>query len=806
MSMMRAKKHPGLAQSMMLGVLMIIAIASPLSVPFGTHGSFGFNVASAQASTPNPCGLGDARTVLPDGKIQCSNGLSTVIYNSDGSRVATLQDGTTIATDKAGSSTVARATSCATVAAYAVNLGDCLVRSFVSFTTGSLIYMSTWVLAAAASLFNWVTDKTIIQFGAFYQATIKTAVETAWTAFRDIANIFIIGIFTFVAISIILGLKEFGQKRMIASVLIVAVLLNFSLLFTKIVIDASNFAAAQIYTAAALGSSTGTQGAAVGSATTATKYGIAEQFMYLLGVGTFADARKLVDDTAEAKDSGWVALLHGILVMLVVLGAALVLFYGSFLLVSRMIMLIFLLVTAAIAVASYLIPEWGGSSYGFKAWKSSLIWAAAFAPMLMILLWMTLNVSYAIKGTSKATLGAALSNPTGGENTAALFTYVLVLGLLFATFKLSSKWANKIGGFSWAAFLPALGVGIGARVAAFAGRQTFGRAGMYVGDKLQSKAKATDNAAARRLYDFGAQRFKSVGKRDFNLMRTPLGTDMQKIAGIKKLDTLAGKDLKGFEGVQKEFIKRTGEQARRMEYGEDEIKKIREEALNAQLKADPELAQRHAEAEQNVKTAKGEVDVHKDTQKEMQEQFAGIMKGMQDELVKARQTAATATPANKQSAQEEVNRAQDRVDREKRRQDTEMKKQADRIKEAQQLTDRAQKGQEKVIEDLKEAAIASGKMPRDFKKAGAIAEDLVKTDFTATLFRATGISKKGNEELAKKAGKEAGKQQKQNKLKETGILDALKDLGKEEDHAAPAAPEKPAPSSGGGSGGGGGHK
>ena len=388
-------------------------------------------------------------------------------------------------------------TSCASVTMYVTNLGDCLVRSVVTFTVGSLIYISTWLLAAAAALFNWLMDYTIIKFGAFYSQSVKTAVETAWTAFRDIANIFIIGIFTYIAINIILGAKEFGQKKMIASVLIVAVLINFSLLFTKMVIDVSNYTAAQIYTAAALGGTATAQGGQAGAATAGTSYGIAEQFMNLLDVQTFGKALKLVDDTAEAKDSGWVALLHGILVMAVVLGAAMVLFYGCFLLISRMIMLIFLMVTAAVAVASYLIPDWGTSNYGFKAWKSSLIWCATFAPMLMIFLWMTLNVSYALKGKSNATLGAALANPVGGDNIGALFNYVLILGLLFTTFKLSSMWANKIGGFNYAQMATALPITLGSRIAGMGLRLGVGAPAYFRGKSIMASAKEDRDLAAR---------------------------------------------------------------------------------------------------------------------------------------------------------------------------------------------------------------------------------------------------------------------------------------------------------------------
>ena len=119
------------------------------------------------------------------------------------------------------------------------------------------VSLSSLILSIAALLFNWLVDHTIIQFGTTYTDAVKKAVETAWTAFRDIANILIIGIFTFIAISIILGLKEYGQKKMIAHVLIIAVLINFSLLFTKMIIDGSNYTATQVYTAAGLGSTQG---------------------------------------------------------------------------------------------------------------------------------------------------------------------------------------------------------------------------------------------------------------------------------------------------------------------------------------------------------------------------------------------------------------------------------------------------------------------------------------------------------------------------------------------------------------------
>ncbi|MDO8576449.1 MAG: hypothetical protein Q7R90_03980 [bacterium] len=569
MSMMYLKKRVGLPQWTMLGLLVLVIVASPLSLLID-NGELALrnNVAEAANCTETAGGVSlqqvtqNGQVVMRNGQPVCQ-GTNNLIYyyrpdgvlvNGDtGIPFSDSQTEPGLGHPDAAAVGLDRPGTCTWIVDCLIALPVALWDTVVTLLAGTLIEISRWFLIIAGTLFNWLMDFTIIKFGAFYTQSVKTAVETAWTAFRDIANIFIIGIFTYIAINIILGAKEFGQKKMIASVLIVAVLINFSLLFTKMVIDASNYTAAQIYTAAALGGTATAQGGQAGSATKNTNYGIADQFMNLLGVGTFGDAFKTVDEIAQAKGGSWKAPLHGILVMIIILGAAMVLFYGCFLLISRMIMLIFLMVTAAVAVASYLIPDWGTSNYGFKAWKSSLIWCATFAPMLMIFLWMTLNVSYALKGKSNATLGAALSNPIGGDNIGALFNYVMVLGLLFTTFKLSSMWANKIGGFNYAAMLPGLGVAGVGRLAGILGKNTVGLGSKYLSDrasKIGAQHDADKNYVRSALYGGLARQLEKPYKRDFNLMNTKYGKEISGIAGLK--GTWAGQTKgKGLEGDDK---------------------------------------------------------------------------------------------------------------------------------------------------------------------------------------------------------------------------------------------------------------
>ena len=231
-----------------------------------------------------------------------------------------------------------------------------------------LITLTAWLLEVVGLLFNYLLFYTVIAFGdadnGFLTKDILAGINATGTVFRDIANILIIGLFTFIAISTILGNHEFGAKKMLAKALIIAVLINFSLLFTKMIIDVSNFTAYQFYNAAGnlkpIGSGLGnTDSNEITNASTLsfTQDGIAGQFIKYLGVTSFTDVLGKLRDGADKADNGWVALLHGLFGATMLLATAAVLLYGSFLLVSRAILIVFLLITSSLAFAAYLLPK-----------------------------------------------------------------------------------------------------------------------------------------------------------------------------------------------------------------------------------------------------------------------------------------------------------------------------------------------------------------------------------------------------------------------------------------------------------------
>ncbi|PIZ86922.1 hypothetical protein COX93_02795, partial [Candidatus Nomurabacteria bacterium CG_4_10_14_0_2_um_filter_30_12] len=72
-------------------------------------------------------------------------------------------------------------------------------------------------------------------------------VEKAWSAVRDVANIFFIVALLYVAIKTILSLNVTDNKKLIGYVIIIALIINFSLFTTKVVIDGSNILAKIFY-------------------------------------------------------------------------------------------------------------------------------------------------------------------------------------------------------------------------------------------------------------------------------------------------------------------------------------------------------------------------------------------------------------------------------------------------------------------------------------------------------------------------------------------------------------------------------
>ena len=100
----------------------------------------------------------------------------------------------------------------------------------------------SFALWLSAQFFN-----SIISFAVHDTVTSSAAfISIAWGIVRDLSNIFFILALLYIAIQTILGMGH-ETKKMIVHVIIMALLINFSMFFTKVVIDSSNVLALIFY-------------------------------------------------------------------------------------------------------------------------------------------------------------------------------------------------------------------------------------------------------------------------------------------------------------------------------------------------------------------------------------------------------------------------------------------------------------------------------------------------------------------------------------------------------------------------------
>lgn len=667
----------------------------------------------------------------------------------------------------------------------------------VSVSAG-MINLAGFFLGIAGMFLDLALKSLVVQFDAQIYSAIADTVGYVWTAFRDMSNIVIIGMFTFISISMILGVEQFGTRKMVARVLIIAVLINFSLLFTRIVIGTSNFVAGKFYVAMSLDSIANTAGAAApvsgGALDTIVNYastaGISGQFVNLMGLPSALNARDTVNVVYDQNGGRWgaggiTAMLYGVTTAILMMATALVLAYAIFLLIARTVLFLFLLTTSSLAFAAYLVPQWGDQYW--KMWWGSLLRNAVFAPLLMIMLWTTLIISYAlVKGPGQnRSFDKLFSDPTQGSGVMALLIFSIILGMLYASIRFASSFSKKIDGFSWASIAPAFGIGIGARIAALAGRQTIGRGSAWAGRKMQEASKDTVNRSlwTRQLYDFGAQQFKGVAKSEMNIMRGTLGKEILGVTGLKKLDTLAGTMVKGFEGSQKARAEAFAEKASRMKLDEKETAEMAKGAVAQILKENPSLGKAHDEASTAVAESQKQLKNIAEKQGETLDAFAQNMKTMTNSFEKAQQRAIE-NPAST-AAKDEVKNLEKAMRDARADHEASMNQQKQRIEDAKLMVERGQLTREKVLRKAVEKAVEKGMYPKD---AGALASEMAHKRFSNTLLRIANISTEQNDQLARLAGKQI-----KEKKKKEGIKDAIAELRKaeKEDKDAHATENEP---------------
>lgn len=351
-------------------------------------------------------------------------------------------------------------------------------------------------LGLAANVFDYSLFLSINQ-----QYVNQPFVTSAWEIMRDFSNMVFIFVLLYTGIMTMFGLAD--TRRTIINVVIIALLINFSLFFTKIVIDAGNILAVGIYESMAASPATGKP--------REISIAITNSF----SPGAFQNLE--VQNVQSAEDRPLNRMIIFLVAAVVSAVAGWIFITVAFLFIGRLLAFWFLMIVSPIAFISMTLPK----HQQLMPWFSQLLKQSMVAPVFLFLLYLIMQFVSAGGGI----LSSMDSLTSGGSMIyslllAPILKAALVIFALFYARDITKSLAGKFGEFGTNVVGKGLGIAAGValggaglaaggalRGAAYAGRWSGGRIFKNVVDtdwaKKQARKTGIAGAFTRPLYSVG---------------------------------------------------------------------------------------------------------------------------------------------------------------------------------------------------------------------------------------------------------------------------------------------------------------
>ena len=451
-------------------------------------------------------------------------------------------------------------------------LGNCLAYFFyfLPYWVGGLfLNMGAWFLDITASL---TLSSDMITNSAF--------IQTGWALMRDIANVFFILILLYIAICIVLEIHPKGggdPKKMIWYTILMAILINFSMFVTSIVIDTSNTLALVFYNQINV---TTVGGAPVAASTDVTA---AENNITGGGSIKVVEPKQISVSLASAfhpqafsnpdfweglkTDNHWYtspSVPPGTMIaILLMMGLLFIMVTYSFLIagfsfLGRMVELFILIIFSPIAFVSFIVPGLKEMDYfGWTKWWSRLIDVSFAAPLYFMMLYLiSIILNQGLFGGQNHAQQALTTNSwpvtmVGDVLIPAIFLFIMLSYATKFVMKASGTIGSAIGGAAKVALVAAGGFALGSAAGGIAsvGRNSLGRLGERFADNKwvqQNKTKAgfsVSGWASRAVLSTG----KGMQTASYDVRQTKAGAGFTKLTGMS-LGSVGGLSMKAAAG------------------------------------------------------------------------------------------------------------------------------------------------------------------------------------------------------------------------------------------------------------------
>lgn len=381
-----------------------------------------------------------------------------------------------------------------------------------------------WLLWLAGVLLDWVLKITILDFKENVAGI--TGINVVWVVVRDIMNLGFIFLLIWEGMKKILGIGG-DAKKLVVGIVITSILLNFSLFFTKVIIDASNIATIGFYNSIIEGGKVSKTGE------TDTAPSMSGAFMGALKVTSIwgKDSLNSVDANVDQTTGTSKRLIVNLFAALIFLIIAISFFAVSAMFIIRYITLIFLMVLSPIAFMQFAFPQLKGRS---KEWWDTLMGQCLFGPIYMFMTWATLVlVEKIVPDQGDTASWARLLNDGNKSDIVMIINFTIVIGMIIATISIAKKESTKGSNMIGTATNWLTGAAGGMLMGGVGGAltQTLGRAGNAMANSERLKNSASKGGAWGAVSKLALKTGAGAAKSSFDVRATKASQGLLKQMG-----------------------------------------------------------------------------------------------------------------------------------------------------------------------------------------------------------------------------------------------------------------------------------
>jgi len=437
-----------------------------------------------------------------------------------------------------------------------------------------LVYKLSAVIVSAS---GWVFDVLINFSISSYFYAKSTFVTSGWGIVRDISNLVFIFALLWAGIKTILGDGGSGVMKTIGSIIVVALLVNFSLFVTRVVVDAGNILARVFYTQIAVTGHTSNDHA--NSALTGLQeVHISEgltQGLSLQKVFTQETVDTLKRGGGLSAGTAFLIIVLGTVVNLV---AAWTLFVCGFLMIGRIVGLWLVMIGSPFAFVSRVAPLLKNVEFfGWESWLKNLMSLTFLAPVFLFFMYLIIlfiNTKF-LDGLLLAGGSADNTKLFSGDYARVLIgillQFMVIIALISKARQMAEKMSGEIGSkmVSAAKWAGGLAIGVASGGTAMLARGTLGRVASTVAQS--GSLRKTEAKGGWRGYLAGQTLRASGNVADSNLdfRSSRFGTKIASETGAN-VNVTGGPRKGGFTTIRKENKEAFEARAKVLEVTEDE--------------------------------------------------------------------------------------------------------------------------------------------------------------------------------------------------------------------------------------------